>query len=372
MVSLNNSVNYQPVLNNILYGSSGNKIASLAITTGQTVMGSATIPIATGSPSFSGLATAATGLTATAGNVTATAGNVVITAGNLTLPGTNGTGTQGEIQFGGSRFISNFGSNNTFVGSGSGNTVTTSGFNTGVGTNVLQSLTGGGQCVAVGYAALQNTTGAGANNTAIGYGAMITNTTGTNNVSVGYEALISLLTGTGNVCIGSGAGSGYTGSENYNVIIGLSTGTAGQSGTTMIGTLNQTSTCIIYGVPTTIASGTPVVVSTSGGNYAQLGILSSSQRYKENIEEMGNFSDRIYTLRPVTFSFKNDADKKIQPGLIAEEVLTQFPELVTFNNQGDPETVAYHLIPVLLLNELKKQKQIIEDLNKKISLYLGF
>jgi hypothetical protein len=194
--------------------------------------------------------------------------------------------------------------------------------------------------------------------------------------------------GSANLCVGYGAGSGYTGSEIYNIIFGPAPGTAGQSGAMILGDPNHTGTCFIFGINiTSLPSGTPVTISTSGGNIGQLGISTSSRKHKENIEEMENFSDRIYSLRPVIFNFKNDPDKKIQPGLIAEEVLTQFPELVNFNNQGDPETVAYHLIPALLLNELKKQKQIIEDLilaelkkqkqiiedlNKKISLYLEY
>jgi hypothetical protein len=40
--------------------------------------------------------------------------------------------------------------------------------------------------------------------------------------------------------------------------------------------------------------------------------------------------------------------------LIAEEVAEVFPELVVYNKDGQPETVAYHLLAALLLNELQK------------------
>jgi tRNA G37 N-methylase Trm5 len=34
------------------------------------------------------------------------------------------------------------------------------------------------------------------------------------------------------------------------------------------------------------------------------------------------------------------------------------PELVVLNKEGQPETVAYHLLPVLLLNELQKEHRL--------------
>ncbi len=73
---------------------------------------------------------------------------------------------------------------------------------------------------------------------------------------------------------------------------------------------------------------------------------------------MANASERLLKLRPVTFRYKKpDAQggKPIQFGLIAEEVAEVFPELVVLNKQGQPETVAYHLLPALLLNELQKE-----------------
>ncbi|MGI9309460.1 MAG: hypothetical protein ACR2P6_09370, partial [Gammaproteobacteria bacterium] len=47
-------------------------------------------------------------------------------------------------------------------------------------------------------------------------------------------------------------------------------------------------------------------------------------------------------------------------GLIAEEVAEVFPELVVRNQQGEPETVKYHLLATLLLNELQKQQGVLQ------------
>ena len=63
----------------------------------------------------------------------------------------------------------------------------------------------------------------------------------------------------------------------------------------------------------------PVLVSSTG----QLGIASSSRRFKEEIQDMGDATANIMRLRPVTFRYKQpfeDGTKPIQYGLIAEEV----------------------------------------------------
>ena len=74
-------------------------------------------------------------------------------------------------------------------------------------------------------------------------------------------------------------------------------------------------------------------------------------------------------LRPVTFRYKKsieDGDKPTQYGLIAEEVAEVFPDLVVYNKDGEPETVKYHLLATLLLNELQKQKQVTADHEAKL------
>jgi hypothetical protein len=45
--------------------------------------------------------------------------------------------------------------------------------------------------------------------------------------------------------------------------------------------------------------------------------------------------------------------------LIAEEVAKVYPELAVSGPDGKPETVAYHLLPAMLLNELQKQARAL-------------
>ena len=82
---------------------------------------------------------------------------------------------------------------------------------------------------------------------------------------------------------------------------------------------------------------------------------------------MGSVSEKLYGLRPVTFRYKeayDDGSKPVQFGLIAEEVAEVFPELVVYGKDGKPETVSYHLLATLLLNEVQKEHRVIEALRR--------
>jgi hypothetical protein len=59
-----------------------------------------------------------------------------------------------------------------------------------------------------------------------------------------------------------------------------------------------------------------------------LGCAKSSARYKRDIHDMGDASDRLMKLRPVTFQYKEDSDGIRQYGLIAEEVEKVYPMLL--------------------------------------------
>jgi hypothetical protein len=108
---------------------------------------------------------------------------------------------------------------------------------------------------------------------------------------------------------------------------------------------------------TSLISGTPrdVYVDQNG----KLGYWSSSIRYKENIRPIDAYSAKVLALNPIVFNFKADKDKKIQFGLIAEEVNNILPEIVIYDKEGRPETVQYEqLIPLLLKTAQEQQKRI--------------
>lgn len=93
-----------------------------------------------------------------------------------------------------------------------------------------------------------------------------------------------------------------------------------------------------------------------------IGVLSSSERFKENIEDMPSTS-WLHDLRPVTFNYKHDPEP-LQYGLIAEEVEEINPLLVTYDDNAQVDGVQYsRLIPALLkeIQELKKEIDLLKQ-----------
>jgi len=121
----------------------------------------------------------------------------------------------------------------------------------------------------------------------------------------------------------------------------------------------------------------------SGGTYSplsvwsdgQIGYVTSSRRYKNNITPIENKTERLYDLRPVSYTYKGDSIRSF--GLIAEEVAEVMPELVMYKKASEviagdssdklvPETVHYEKLPVLMLNELQKHEKLIKDMESII------
>ena len=245
-----------------------------------------------------------------------------VASGNLVLSANPSTATIGNILKGGNRFIHNFGTSNTFIGENAGNF----------------SMSGTGL------------------NTAIGANALIANTTGNNNTVLGYNALSAVTTGSSNIAIGSGAGVTLT-TGSGNIYINADAGSASEAATTRIGT-SQTA-CYIQGIYGVGVSGSNMRVASNG----KIGIQTSSKRFKHNIKDMKEEeSADMYKLRPVTFAYNNDTTETIQYGLIAEEVNEVYPTMVDKDEKGTPYTVHYDMLPVLLLNEMKKQQVTIQEL----------
>ena len=232
---------------------------------------------------------------------------------------------------------------------------TTGEINTASGASALYSNSTGYYNTATGVSALHNNT-TGYYNTASGVDALSSNSTGSKNTASGVSALFN-ATGSRNVALGYNAGYNITTGAN-NIVIGAGQpGRSDDSGVIRIGTntlQNKAFMAGIRGVTTGRANAVPVIVDANG----QLGTISSSRRVKEDIQPMGSISERLLDLRPVTYRYKQayeDGGKPLQFGLVAEEVAQVFPELVVYNEDGEPETVSYHLLATLLLNEYQKE-----------------
>ncbi|HLW73240.1 MAG TPA: tail fiber domain-containing protein [Candidatus Babeliales bacterium] len=318
----------------------------------------------------------------------------------------------GNIIKNGTPFIHNFGANNTFVGDGAGNFTLTGIRNTGFGVSSLSAVTTGGANTAMGVGALQNNTDGsdntamgnnallsnstgysntamggnalvnntigiantaigevamqnnvvGSYNTALGNGALFTNVTGGTNTAIGQAALGGLTTGNNNIALGDGAGNALTSSESNDIYIG-NAGVVGESNIIRIGTVGTQTEAFMAGIhgTTTGLAAITVLVDANG----QLGTISSTRRVKHDIQDMSTDSAFIYKLRPVTFVYNGDASETKQYGLIAEEVNEVFPTIVVHDENGQPYTVQYHVLPALILNELQKLAARVEALEAR-------
>jgi hypothetical protein len=223
----------------------------------------------------------------------------------------------------------------------------------------------------MGWESLTNNT-TGFSNTGVGVGTLGYNTDGRFNTAIGMFALQNNTLGSNNVAVGNNSGILATGFNN--VYLGANVfGVAGESRTMYLGnndpvagsTINKTFIAGIRGITTVNADAIPVVIDSAG----QLGTISSSRRFKEDIRDMGDASRRLFKLRPVTFRYQQafgNGLKPIQFGLIAEEVAAVFPELAVRNADGQLDTVHYETLSVLLLNEVQKQQSELQRQDQQL------
>jgi hypothetical protein len=345
-----------------------------------------------------------TGPNAFASAQTISTGDLSISRGDLDLPATTGPGA-GVIMLGGAPFVHEFGTFNTFIGQGAGNFTMTGGGNTASGTQALASNTTGSGNAASGYQALNaNTTGNsntasgylallatnGSNNTASGYEALAENQTGNQNTANGARALWMNTTGSNNVAIGyfsgvspNGASGNITGVNNTflgtysgpGTATNLSNATAiganalvSQSNALVLGGTGANAVSVGIGTPTpshvfTIAQGAGQAIADGWTTY-------SSRRWKTNIQTLQGALAKVEQLRGVSYELK--ANGKHEVGVIAEEVGTVIPEVVTWEKNGkDAQSVDYGRLTALLIEAMKEQQALISEQQEQISAQQG-
>lgn len=196
-----------------------------------------------------------------------------------------------------------------------------------------------------------------------------TGNAGADNVSVGQGTLGNAgFTGELNIAFGTSSGGDYTGSESSNIVLNH-TGVTGDNNTLRIGTgtgssNSQLNKAFIAGIQGITVTGTAVLISSSD----QLGIAVSSARFKSNIHDMGDGSEALYNLRPVTFNWNKrsapglaDSSDLLQYGLIAEETAEIVPHVVNFDNEGRALNINYQDLIGMMINEIQR-------LNKRVCL----
>ncbi len=187
-------------------------------------------------------------------------------------------------------------------------------------------------------------------------------TSGGNNTIMGSEAGDILRGGSYNIALGHLAGHGIVGGT-YNIDIGAQV-PADESATIRIGDSNQTRTFIagIRGVAVT--GGQTVQIDANG----QLGSVSSSRRFKQDIQDLGDTTETLMALRPVRFRYKSlGPDSPEQYGLIAEEVFELSPALVGRDRDGQIDSVAYDKVNAMVLKLVQEQQRVIERLQARVA-----
>ncbi len=184
-------------------------------------------------------------------------------------------------------------------------------------------------------------------NTVLGSSALQNNLRGSNNTVLGYTAGSNLLFGNNNIYCGN-------------------SGISKESSIIRLGTTTTHTACFIAGITTaTVAKNSNAVFIDAAG---RLGTITSSKRFKKDITDLADKDQQLNSLRPVAFRYNEQTDDKLQYGLIAEEVAEIMPELVIHNEQGDIQSVAYHMLPILLLQQHQKQQKLLADYAQQLDL----
>jgi len=115
----------------------------------------------------------------------------------------------------------------------------------------------------------------------------------------------------------------------------------------------------------TIGSAANCFINSDGTLYRS----TSSRRYKNTITDATHGLTELLTLRPVTYKGNGDADgDTVYGGLIAEEVhdagLTEF---VVYNEEGEPDALAYSNMVSLCIKAIQEQQTLIESLEARIT-----
>ena len=248
---------------------------------------------------------------------------------------------------------------------------TTGSFNTAYGTSSLKSNKTGNFNTAVGNFALSANTTA-SKNVAVGNHALFDNTTGYENVAIGDSALSSNIDGQWNTAIGSK--SCYQFQNKPGHVHGY--------GITTIGAYSNVYSDGLYNAT---ALGYYAYVNAS--NKVRIGdnritviegkvnwSVGSDIRLKENIRYSDELGLKfINSLETVTFTYKDDPQKRHHDGLIAQDVQSsleslglKFSGLAENENEEKILNLSYAEFVIPLINSVKELSRINQEQQKQI------
>lgn len=345
-----------------------------------------------------------------AGAVVNTNNTIVLgrSADNVQIPGTfttNALNVTTQYNLGGSRILSNAGTNNLFVGVGTAG----AGFNTGannsfVGFEAGRTNSSGSENSFFGWEA-------GKGNTIGFYNSFFGSTTGRNNTSgdrntfIGVNAGYNNTFGDDNIYIGAFTSNANINTQlNNSIAIGNNV-TVAASNTIQLGKFDQNTiirgnirvfagrndninqnpafesiytTTYGYGLgtPKLYTNITDAVYTESpmclqqvglGIGYGHVGYCANgtgSRNLKKDIKAFSGGLEIVKRLNPVVFKWKETGEPGI--GLNAEDVAAAEPQLINRDEKGDIRDVKTQALNVVLINAVKEQQAQIEAQRKEI------
>ena len=93
---------------------------------------------------------------------------------------------------------------------------------------------------------------------------------------------------------------------------------------------------------------------------------NSDSRVKENIVEIDDCIGKVQAMRGVYYNRTDFNTEVTKVGVIAQEVETVLPELILESPEDGLKSVAYSELTAVLINAVKEQQEIIEDLKTRI------
>ena len=93
---------------------------------------------------------------------------------------------------------------------------------------------------------------------------------------------------------------------------------------------------------------------------------NSDIRIKENVIEIGDCISKVQAMRGVYYNRTDFNTEVTKVGVIAQEVEAVLPELILESPDDGFKSVAYSELTAVLINAIKEQQEIIENLTTRI------
>lgn len=263
-------------------------------------------------------------------------GNNSVAIGSLAAGATTGSGGNDNVVIGKEAMLNRRGNENVAVGinSMSGTGINSHG-NVALGAYTLNGSNAGSVIT---------------QNVAIGYEAGKVMVTGSDNVLVGYQAGSNITNGVGNIIIGSGLSAPAATTNNY-----LSMGD------------------MIYGALDTkrvgINDSTPsyTLEITGDGAYTGVAYDISDRRRKADIKSLAEESAHLMALAPVSFVMKDDSQRQLEYGFIAQDVAKIYPDVVKTAADTD-QSLSLNYVGLIapMVKSIQERQVQLEDNQQKI------